>query len=731
MADAAATTTAADASSGPTAAAASGSPSFSSGGGTSFRNTPGPSSMLLLKTTKGIDIADLMHELRSTIASLVKINFAGATDAGHMYLELAEPAHVEDTIKKLAAKGHNCFQASKMTEGAGNFQNRPPGEPSSALSIFLPKSFPKDQLAKVMQRYTGFDRMDGSLKFAHFIDALTASMALEDLLTSTNFGVQFKDVSPSETSADPSLGEPSPFIHVSGTPTSEQIASAEEPERSQWENKLIWGNAGIIACLTNYFRRCKGFKKISFMVNATAAVDFDSVETAERALLRVNEMTKLTAVFGRPRRNDPVQPLLEAPSKNVFLRLTPPGLNLDDAQGFLGFKGYLVRVVNSAPRFAKATFVNVERAMEVLEFVRNNTNLIANFYRGPGEDDGGEFRKRESRVFKKPSIANSMSGNSAGHHEQNESYTAEPTANGPASASNSEHHSKPGKSSGPSGSFKEWPGVCLPSTSLGSSLLLNPLELLGREPGFLRLILESDKSCTGLFETESEAAAALDHISRLIVNPSVLSSGGSPASTATQVTRSMPRPNKGSERDPTDVVSVRFSEGIDETVVEVLLNGVDGIVTTQIRMNTNLHADFSSTLMPQSEPLAKSNNSGRDGFHDDAEGERAGGGGGSYAPRRNSYQPHQGYGGGRGGSWRGGPRGGGGGGGFSNRGGSYGGDGQWGRRGNGNGFRGGRGRDTPPAQHQHQQQAKDDPEARQKKDGAWDVAANDDVGEWD
>ncbi|KAJ1565268.1 hypothetical protein HK405_012779, partial [Cladochytrium tenue] len=308
----------------------------------------------------------------------------------------------------------------------------------------------------------------------------------------------------------------------------------------------------------------------------------------------VNERTALSANFARPRRNDPVQPALEADSKHVFIRITPPGLSLEDTEGLLGRSGYLVKLVNSGPRFAKATFVDEVRAGKALEFVRNYTNLVANFFRfsdrlNSNEQDYDSTGKRKM-VYKKSSFTHinprgfiprpaTPDFGSTGYPE------AAPAAIPDATLrrSNSMGAKEPP-------SQKEWPGVRLTTVCLGSSLMLNPLVLFGREPGFLRLLLENDQSCVALFETEAEASIASSHLSRMILKPRT-DDGPGPV---TQVNRTMPHISKGRDSDPTDVVRISPKAGVDEKLVELLVAACDGFQSCNKDRTGNIIAQFSS-----------------------------------------------------------------------------------------------------------------------------------------
>ncbi|KAJ1562375.1 hypothetical protein HK405_012847 [Cladochytrium tenue] len=490
-------------------------------------------------------LAEVVHDLRTSLSHVVKLNFTDTVNTCDVYLELSDDAFVDETLAKLAEKNYKC--------------SRVPRSP--------------DDLGALMQRYYGFEKFIPSTKAAEFSDAFSASIALEDLLKSTNIGASFKDLT--ETTPD----------------------------------------------------------------------------------LEGSFLEEITASF---------QPALEADSKHVFIRVTPPGLSLEDTEGLLGRSGYLVKLVNSGPRFAKATFVDEVIAGKALEFVRNNTNLVANFFRFndryyPNEQDYEGAGKRQT-VYKKSSFTHinprgfiprpaTPDFGSTGYPE------AAPAAIPDATLrrSNSMGAKEPP-------SHKEWPGVRLTTACLGS-LMLNPLVLFGREPGFLRLLLENDQSCVALFETEAEAAIAASHLSRLILKPRSVDGPG-PVS---QVNRTMPHINKGRDSDPTDVVRVSLEDGVDEKLVELLVATSDGFqkcskdrmggiiaqfssisrakkALEELRTNTNLTADFADNLTSSRKPadVAGHGASESDNWSTSRHGHR----------RESFNQPHSAGGG----SWRGGYR---------------------------------------------------------------------------
>ncbi|KAI9344808.1 hypothetical protein DFJ73DRAFT_839730 [Zopfochytrium polystomum] len=497
------------------------------------------------------------------------------------------------------------------------------GEPTSTIVLSVSRWFPKDQLGAYMSKYYGFERMDASNSHAIFTDSLTASMALEDLLVSTNFGVHFKELQVNVVPSDESRASAS--ISVFGVPSSAEIAGADENERAGWENRLAWGNTGIIAGLFNFFTRFKGFRKLSFLPNSIAAVDFDDTENGKRALARVNQTTKLEAEFAQFRGTDQSHLPLEPPSVHVFLRLDPPGLDLEDARGFFGCKGHLVRIAKTSVRFAKATFISVERATEAVELCRSHTNLSVNFFRGYDRPAGVEIDDRRRAKIDRPIVKrtsmlmNGTSSLSAGGSSGTSTAAPAPVGSSPEPTWRRANQAIQPNTHVAVGPVKEWPGVRLSSMPTGSSVLLNPLELFRREPGFLRILLEADGACVGLFESEGEALGALSRLTRLLVRPPSAAGGSEAESCFASVTRAMPRESKGGNGDPTDIVSVRLGGGVDVKLVEALLVGFDGFqhvhsgtsgesfaqfssiskakkALEELRTNTNLQVEFSETL---------------------------------------------------------------------------------------------------------------------------------------
>jgi hypothetical protein len=196
-----------------------------------------------------------------------------------------------------------------------------------------------------MKNYYGFDRLESNGRHAVFKDALTASLALEDLVVFSNFGVSFLKWSPPLPDPQPEKAPPpvvpkekavtddstkqedASIADVKEAEGTESQSAAEKTEtkaeakqestpavsphettpplksdqkcifirgipssrdlcRSESDKSLVWGRSGIIAGLVNFFSRYKGFVKIAFMVNAVVLVDFADAESAANALVR-------------------------------------------------------------------------------------------------------------------------------------------------------------------------------------------------------------------------------------------------------------------------------------------------------------------------------------------------------------------------------------------------------------------------------------------------------------
>jgi hypothetical protein len=282
---------------------------------------------------------------------------------------------------------------------------------------------------------------------------------------------------------------------------------------------------------------------------------------------RFNSTTKMSAIYAKVRKPDPPVLPLENSCAAVFMKLDPPGISFDDARGLLGKKGYMLDMIESGGRGCVASFTNIDKATEILEFLRSKTNLVVNFARWDPLQKSPPTPAPAPAPTPTPSVPPSTSSAPA---------PIEPSTNQPLSIKPAY---SPVKASAPvnttinptpsaSSVAKEWAGVRLMEPPVG----VNARELFGREAGFLYLLFESDGTHVALYETETDASAAMAAVRRLVVSEVELAYGSIPRKL---------NPPRGSVDDPTSTLCIELGNGVLEGMIKALMKGYDGYIESK------------------------------------------------------------------------------------------------------------------------------------------------------
>ncbi|KAJ3105393.1 hypothetical protein HDU97_008147 [Phlyctochytrium planicorne] len=505
---------------------------------------------------KEADLPSFIGKVRTVIGHfrLTSLRFAGQTTSFHIFATLKDASDVAEVLSDLDAEGIKCSKAREpMLDGKqqsldrakdGEYRNIPAGNPNSALEMGSPSTFPAYLLPKLMKNYVGFQRMENSNRRAVFADSLTACMALEDLLR-MNMNVKFKEWSSNQFDKIETSNQ-SPSIMIRNIPCSDELegrtVSDEEPVPS-----FEWGRVGVVAALYGFFSRFDGFVKLAFRVDSVLYVDFVDSESARVAAQIVGASTTLLASIAKARPSDEAHYPLERFSTDIFVRTEPPGFSIEEAEALLDRYGGLLEVAPSGTKGCIAKYASVQKASEVVQSLRNSTNLVANFSKRPLRSQTSErISTQEQPVvqeYQSPRPAPQQP-----HQPQNPSPIAtaveKPLATG-----------------------KEWPSVRISEPPTG----LNVQQLFAREPGFLRLLFESDGANVALYESDANADAAKSNVERLL------------ASKLERCLRRMPkrRTDLGAG-DPARRIFVDLSNGIKEEVVRGLVKSMDGFESLSV-----------------------------------------------------------------------------------------------------------------------------------------------------
>ncbi|KAJ3292959.1 hypothetical protein HK104_004884 [Borealophlyctis nickersoniae] len=411
--------------------------------------------------------------LRDSVEGIKKVYFA----SNHLFVTFRNESLAEKAVNVLNAAGELTAQMSRTefadehgpggedrAERAGS--GRTPNEPSPVLVVNAPRAFPKDEVSKMLKLYPGFEKLEG--RRAHFRDAMAALSAYEDLTGTTNFNVHFGRW-PDDERGQKADGRTANSV----TPTGEEEIGEEKKTAgaaSTGGSKVVQvtGLPGgpdypIVRELLGLFSRYRGFVRLAMHAGGIAHVEFADVESAQRAITRIQGTTRFKAAPATTRRPDPGRFSLEKPVPSLFVRLEPYLREKGVQMLFESMDGFKDIRIPSATH-AIITFDSTERAKKALERLRETTNLVVNFAKNVPERGTGGGR----------------SNSNAGPERR--------------------------------GSRKEWPAVNLTNPPLG----LNVKELFTREKGFLHLLFEEDGSHIALFATQEDAQHALTQVQRLV-----------------------------------------------------------------------------------------------------------------------------------------------------------------------------------------------------------------------
>ncbi|KAI9350907.1 hypothetical protein BDR26DRAFT_514071 [Obelidium mucronatum] len=229
------------------------------------------------------DLVLLIHKLKTTLFPfLVRIAVAGVSAAPHLVVSLASAGDVAallQTVASLGAKASEARPAQLERAASSDTLNAPlvasGGAPSHTLLLSAPKAFTKEMVQRILQFYPGVDFERSDHRVVVFNDALCASMAMDDLLSTTNFKVAFEP-----TSAE---GQDDEALDVDDSLTTILIRNI--PRSSEFEvlasqrEKPVWGRCGVSAAMHSLLSKYPGFSRIHYgskniqaeFIDATAA----------------------------------------------------------------------------------------------------------------------------------------------------------------------------------------------------------------------------------------------------------------------------------------------------------------------------------------------------------------------------------------------------------------------------------------------------------------------------
>ncbi|KAJ3229003.1 hypothetical protein HDU81_005717 [Chytriomyces hyalinus] len=303
--------------------------------------------VLFVLPPDGCDLVLLMHKIRNELhPRLRRIVFGGVAAAPHLFVEVEESLDEASSLALAAAvetlsTGLRCSIAR-----APQIKRLPPrnrdivGAPSNAVSISFHEAFPRDKAQNLLQYYHGVDFQKSDHKIAVFSDALCASMAFEDLRSSTNLDISY--IQSSNDSISEVGGEPLGItaLQIKQLPRSEDFEMI-----SALREKSLWGRIGVAASLLNLLAGFNGFSNLIY---------------AERR-------NEATAIFDESSR-----------AQLAFDRIS-----FGDARGLFTRKVHSAHLKSVSVSVRKtlcfAEFSTVDKAKEVLEDLRSLTNLCVEF----------------------------------------------------------------------------------------------------------------------------------------------------------------------------------------------------------------------------------------------------------------------------------------------------------------------------------------------------------------
>ncbi|KAJ3028189.1 UNVERIFIED_CONTAM: hypothetical protein HDU68_002274 [Siphonaria sp. JEL0065] len=335
------------------------------------------------------DLVLLVHQLKTSLFPwLIRLRATGVASAPHVLAEVADGVDTATLIRLVEAFGakaslarpaqlNHALSVQSFTN-ALSFNHHSATQPSATLLLDAPKAFNKEMVQRLLHFYSNvvFDQTDA--RTAVFEDALSASMAFDDLRASTNFKVAFEEIEGLKEDAvdsNPTLNA----LVIRGIPSSTQF----EVMTSERE-KPVWGKCGVPAAIHNLLAKCNGFVRIYYATKDIQAEFADSL-SAQRAFKRLSATCpKMTITLCLP----PSQPEKQStstkgPTQYVSLRLTPPGIHPLDARGLLTrniHASNLKNIVFSSKKTSCiAEFTSIDVAVQVVDAIRSSTNLLVDY----------------------------------------------------------------------------------------------------------------------------------------------------------------------------------------------------------------------------------------------------------------------------------------------------------------------------------------------------------------